>query len=80
MSTKQPAPKADTEQPDPDDPSRAERGPVIGDFGQDDAFATESHPEGLRYGERPHEPGSEYHGPKGGAEKTPHKDGDNSIG
>ncbi|MEN3110622.1 hypothetical protein ACFONG_02075 [Uliginosibacterium paludis] len=35
----------------------AERPPVFGDFGQDDAFATESHPEGLRYAEAAHPPG-----------------------
>jgi len=26
--------------------------------GQDDAYATESNPEGLRYGEKPHKPGA----------------------
>jgi hypothetical protein len=32
---------------------------VIG--GQDDAYATESNPEGLRYGEKPHKPGELPH-------------------
>lgn len=44
---------------------REERPDLIGDFGQDDAFSTESHPEGLRYGERPHPPGIEHHGTLG---------------
>jgi hypothetical protein len=34
-----------------------ERPVVTGDRGQDDAYATESNPEGLRYGEKPHKPG-----------------------
>lgn len=41
---------------------RPEPPTLVGDFGQDDAFATESHPEGLRYGEQPHAPGAEHHG------------------
>ncbi len=39
----------------------SERPPVAGDRGQDDAFATESNPEGLRYGEKPHKPGELPH-------------------
>ena len=35
---------------------------LLGDVGEDDAFATETHPEGLRYGEKPHPPGSVEHG------------------
>lgn len=35
----------------------ADQRPFTGDMGQDDAFATESNPEGLRYGEKPHKPG-----------------------
>lgn len=34
---------------------------LIGDLGQDDVFATESNPEGLRYGEAPHAPGCLAH-------------------
>ncbi|MDQ8020546.1 MAG: hypothetical protein REI94_01805 [Moraxellaceae bacterium] len=47
------------QQPDtaPDAASATERPTVIGDFGQDDAFATESNPDGLRYGEKRHKPG-----------------------
>jgi hypothetical protein len=37
------------------------RPPLICDFGQDSVFATETHPEGLRYGETPHAPGTEPH-------------------
>jgi hypothetical protein len=51
---------------------------VIGDVGQDDAFATESHPEGLRYGEKPHAPGSEPHGKK--KEEGDHQEAPISIG
>lgn len=52
---------------------------LLGDVGQDDAFATESHPEGLRYGEKKHPPGSVEHG--AAPVKPPVKDhGDISIG
>ncbi|MDQ7988520.1 MAG: hypothetical protein REI09_02695 [Candidatus Dactylopiibacterium sp.] len=38
---------------------------ILGDFGQDDAFSTESHPEGLRYDEGPPgAPGSLPHPPR----------------
>ncbi len=52
--------------PDEEDPIgearfHTERPPLIGDFGQDSAFATERHPEGLRYGEKPRAPGVEPH-------------------
>jgi len=43
-----------------------ERPELIADFGQDDCFATETHPEGLRYGERKHPPGTEFHGQDAG--------------
>lgn len=43
--------------PAPEAANDAERPTVIGDFGQDDAFATESNPDGLRYGEKRHKPG-----------------------
>jgi hypothetical protein len=36
-----------------------ERPILVGDSGADAAFATESHPEGLRYGEKPRAPGLE---------------------
>ncbi|MCL2658149.1 MAG: hypothetical protein FWD62_12200 [Betaproteobacteria bacterium] len=39
----------------------AERPPLVCDFGQDSVYATETHPEGLRYGETPHAPGTEPH-------------------
>lgn len=52
--------------------------PVFGDFGEDDAFATESHPEGLRYDEGPHAPGSLAHPATEKDERPPH--GDISIG
>ncbi len=51
---------------------------VIGDFGQDDAFATESNPEGLRYGEAPHAPGSLAHPTRKTAPPPEH--GEISIG
>jgi hypothetical protein len=51
---------------------------VIGDFGQDDAFATESNPEGLRYGEAPHAPGCLPHPPKTAV--LPPEHGEISIG
>ncbi len=56
-----------------------ERPQIVGDFGQDSVFATESHPEGLRYGRRkPLAPGEEPHGE---SEGTPHHDpGAISIG
>lgn len=55
-----------TEVPQSDDSRyEAEAPQVIGDFGQDDAFSTESHPEGLRYGEKRRPPGVEYHGTLG---------------
>ena len=39
-----------------------ERPVMVGDFGQDSVFATESHPEGLRYGDKtPRAPGVEPH-------------------
>lgn len=39
-----------------------EQRPVVtGDKGQDDAYATESNPEGLRYDEKPHKPGELPH-------------------
>jgi len=50
-----------------------------GDVGDDSAFATETHPEGLRYGETPHPPGSVQHNPAL-AEKPAAKEGDISIG
>ncbi|GAA5176524.1 hypothetical protein GCM10025771_11480 [Niveibacterium umoris] len=37
---------------------------LIGDVGFDAAYATESHPEGLRYGETPRAPGVEPHRPE----------------
>ena len=40
---------------------QAERPTLIGDVGFDAAYATESHPEGLRYGEQPRAPGLEPH-------------------
>lgn len=45
------------------DVSSDERPAVTGDKGQDDAYATESNPEGLRYGEKPHKPGELPHPP-----------------
>jgi hypothetical protein len=48
-------------------------------WGDDSAFATETHPEGLRYGETPHPPGSVQHSPVI-AEKPQAKEGDISIG
>lgn len=51
---------------------------VIGNVGQDDAFATESQPEGLRYGEGPHAPGCLAHPPLLKSEEAPQ--GDISIG
>lgn len=51
---------------------------LFGDVGQDDAFATESNPEGLRYGEKPHPPGSVEHG--NGAANAPLSRGLISIG
>lgn len=57
--------------------------PVIGDFGQDDAFATESHPEGLLDGERPHAPGALPHPelePGKADDKAPPPHGEISIG
>ena len=52
LETASAAPVADTLNP-PEPPL------ILGD---DSAFATESEPEGLRYGEQPHPPGSVYHG------------------
>jgi hypothetical protein len=52
---------------------------LLGDVGEDDAFATESHPEGLRYGERPHPPGSVEHG-DGLPKPPPAEHGEISIG
>ncbi|MDB5801119.1 MAG: hypothetical protein JWL63_2058 [Rhodocyclales bacterium] len=45
----------------PEQDHGSSRPPVAGDRGQDDAFATESQPEGLRYGEKPHKPGELPH-------------------
>ena len=42
----------------------SKRPPTAGDKGQDDAYATESNPEGLRYGEGPHKPGELPHVPR----------------
>ncbi|QSI77405.1 hypothetical protein [Niveibacterium microcysteis] len=39
----------------------SERPTLFGDVGFDAAYATESHPEGLRYGEKPRAPGVEPH-------------------
>ncbi|MDB5815312.1 MAG: hypothetical protein JWN23_2429 [Rhodocyclales bacterium] len=70
---------ADTAKPtqteNPQEP--VERPPVAGDRGQDDAFATESNPEGLRYGEKPHKPGELPH-PAG--HHTPHEQPPISVG
>jgi hypothetical protein len=51
---------------------------MIGDVGQDDAYATESNPEGLRYGEGPHAPGCLAH-PAARPRSDP-PNGDISIG
>lgn len=59
---------------------RPEPPALVGDFGQDDAFATESNPEGLRYGEQPHAPGAEHHGPKVVPEHPDHDEAVISIG
>lgn len=69
-----PAPSAPTKD-DTDARYQDEEPEVIGDFGQDDAFSTESHPEGLRYGEKKRPPGEEYHGSH---EAPPDKDDDNA--
>ncbi|MBK9217823.1 MAG: hypothetical protein IPL70_04960 [Uliginosibacterium sp.] len=58
---------------------QAEPPELLGDVGDDSAFATETHPEGLRYGETPHPPGSVQHSPVI-AEKPQAKEGDISIG
>lgn len=47
----------------------AERPKLFGDMGFDAAYATESHPEGLRYGEQPRAPGLEPH--RAGPAPTP---------
>jgi len=69
-------PAVRSETPPADEPAtdprfQTERPTTFGDIGQDDAFATESHPEGLRYGERPRPPGSEHHG-EGDSPDKPH--------
>lgn len=51
---------------------------LIGDLGQDDVFATESNPEGLRYGEAPHAPGCLPHPQP--AVAVPPEHGEISIG
>ena len=42
---------------DAPDLPEAQRPIVTGDKGQDDVYATESNPGGLRYNEKPHKPG-----------------------
>ncbi|MDP5239181.1 hypothetical protein Q9Q94_06555 [Uliginosibacterium sp. 31-16] len=49
-----------------------------GDVGDDSVFATETHPEGLRYGEQPHPPGTVQHGAI--LKKSGSGNGDISIG
>ena len=49
-----------------------ERPTLVGDSGADAAFATESHPEGLRYGEKPRAPGVEPH--RSNADEAPDED------
>lgn len=56
----------------------AVRPQLFGDMGQDDVFATESNPEGLRYGEGPHAPGCLAHPVRALVEPPPH--GEISIG
>ncbi len=51
---------------------------LLGDVGDDSVFATESHPEGLRYGEQAHPPGSVQHGAI--LKKPESEHGDISIG
>lgn len=70
----------DVKNEDPIEEARFQPEPpvLLGDVGDDSAFATETHPEGLRYGETPHPPGSVEHG---SASKTRHPvNGDLSIG
>lgn len=50
----------------------SERPTLIGDSGFDAAFATESHPEGLRYGEKPRAPGVEPHRPEAEGQADDH--------
>lgn len=70
-----------TEIPQSDDSRYAAEAPqVIGDFGQDDAFSTESHPEGLRYGERRRPPGVEFYGSLGIPADQPEKGPTISVG
>jgi hypothetical protein len=62
---------ADTPKSEAPDKTEEQRPIVTGDRGQDDAYATESNPEGLRYGEKPHKPGALP--PRTKSQDTPHE-------
>ncbi|MEC5384792.1 hypothetical protein VVD49_03610 [Uliginosibacterium sp. H3] len=71
MSTTKPTPEQS------DSPSAGSERPNVG-WGQDDAYATESNPEGLRYNEKPHKPGELPKRPVG--EHGTHQDPPISVG